>query len=149
MKRKYLAISLLFSVLISFGFLSSTLATSWVYPFVVWNDTIYVISDEYVITVDEVIGHVTKYSDMEQYGGNFSNIYNKGTKYYSITGVSTDKAIAIEEANERYKKALSEGEYAYNDKTVVDFAFLLIGSLALLMVVIIILNYYPKKVVRD
>lgn len=65
-------------------------ATSWAYPFVVWDNYIYVMSDENVKNIDKEIGEVTKYSDMEQYGGNFSNVYPKGTKYYSIVGINTD-----------------------------------------------------------
>ncbi|MFT9598303.1 hypothetical protein [Mesobacillus sp.] len=48
---------------------------------------------------------------MEQYSGNFSNAYKKGTKYYSIEGLSTDEAIAIEESDGQYIKAYREGEY--------------------------------------
>ncbi|GAB3051444.1 hypothetical protein [Virgibacillus ainsalahensis] len=35
----------------------------------------------------------------------------KGTKYFSIKGVSTDEAIAIKEENGEYRKALNEGRY--------------------------------------
>ncbi|MBT2682695.1 hypothetical protein [Bacillus sp. ISL-37] len=87
------------------------MATSWAYSFVVWDGYIYVISDEYVTEVDSEIGQVTKYSDMEQYSGNFSNAYKKGTKYYSIEGISTDEAIAIKESEGQYIKAYREGEY--------------------------------------
>lgn len=69
---------------------------SWAYPFVVWDKNVYVVSDEVVIEIDKQIGRVTKYSDKEgNYGGNFSNVYKKGTKYFSIKGISTDIAIAV------------------------------------------------------
>ena len=99
MRNKHLLlITVLFVLLISFA-PSKAMATSWVYPFVVWDGYIYVISDdEYVTEIGGKIGKVTKYSDMERYSGNFSNTYKKGTKYYSIEGVSTDEAIAIKES---------------------------------------------------
>jgi len=113
MRNKYLlSIAVLFVLFISF-LPGKTLATSWVYSFVVWDGYIYVISDEYVTEIDSEIGHVTKYSDMEQYSGNFSNAYEKGTKYYSIEGISTDEAIAVEESDGQYIKAYREAEYEY------------------------------------
>lgn len=90
----------------------NTSATSWAYSFVVWDGYVYVISDEYVTEIEDEIGKVTKYSDMESLSGNFSNAYPKGTKYYSIKGVSTDKAIAVEESEGRYIKADRHREYA-------------------------------------
>lgn len=87
-------------------------SADWASSFVVWDDYIYQISDEYVAEVDEEIGKVTKYSDDEgTYSGNFSNEYEKGTKLYSIKGISTDEAIAIEEADGKYRKAIRDGEY--------------------------------------
>jgi hypothetical protein len=108
--NRLLLITVIFIVLTSFS-PGKTTATSWAYSFVVWDGYIYVISDEYVTEVDSEIGHVTKYSDMEQYSGNFSNAYKKGTRYYSIEGISTDEAIAIEESDGQYIKAYREGEY--------------------------------------
>ena len=79
--------------------------------FVVWDGYIYQLTDEYVESVDEEIGEVTKYSDMEgTYSGNFSNEYEKGTKYYAIQGISTGEAIAIEDEG-KYKKAIRDGKY--------------------------------------
>lgn len=70
----------------------------------------YEISDEYVDSNEE-IGKVTKYSDtVGTYFGNFSNKYKKGTKLYSIIGVHTDEAIAVEE-NGKFRKAINSGKY--------------------------------------
>lgn len=89
--------------------------TSWVYSFVVWDDYVYQISSEYVKEIGEEIGEVTIYSDSEgTYTGNFSNEYEKGAKYYSITGVSTDEAIAIKEDDGKYRKAIRDGKYNSN-----------------------------------
>ncbi|CAG9623126.1 hypothetical protein [Sutcliffiella rhizosphaerae] len=113
MKVKYLLhFVLLLTLFIFHLFPSNSLATSWAYPFVVWNGYIYEVSDEYVNMVESEIGHVTRYSDMESYSGNFSNAYKKGTKYYSIQEISTDEAIAVEVKDGKYKKAIIRGEYA-------------------------------------
>lgn len=83
----------------------------WNTTFVVWNGDMYEISNDYVDETDEEIGKVTKYSDMEgTYSGNFSNKYRKGTKFYSIKGIDTDEAIAIEEDG-KYRKAINSGKY--------------------------------------
>ncbi|MFO1441788.1 hypothetical protein KDN24_00770 [Bacillus sp. Bva_UNVM-123] len=108
--KNLLSIAVLF-ILITFFLPSKLLATSWAFQFVVWQGYIYVVSDEYVTEIDSEIGQVTKYSDMESYSGNFSNTFKKGTKYYSIKGINTDEAIAIEESDGRYIKAYREGEY--------------------------------------
>ncbi|MGM7700501.1 hypothetical protein ACSVDE_02185 [Pseudalkalibacillus sp. Hm43] len=94
------------------------LATSWVYPFVVWDGFMYEVTDDYITDVEREIGHVTSYSDMNTMSGNFSNAYRKGTKYYEITGVSTDEAIAVEIGKVQYKKAFRRGEYAYTNSPV-------------------------------
>lgn len=111
MKRKQLlSIAVLFVLFISF-YPGKTFATSWAYPFVVWDGYIYVISDEYVTEIGNEIGYVTRYSDMEQYSGNFSNAYKRGTLFYSIKDISTDQAIAVEESDGQYIKAYREAEY--------------------------------------
>ncbi|WP_413367639.1 hypothetical protein [Lysinibacillus sp. 3P01SB] len=106
-------------------FPQKSLATDWAYQFVVWEGTIYIVSDEHVTDVEEVIGQVTKYSDMKQYGGNFSNTYLKGTKYYSIKGVDPNKAIAVQLDKYVYVKAENDGAYEYNGKGIVNY--LLVG----------------------
>jgi hypothetical protein len=86
-------------------------SADWAFEFVVWDGYIYQLNDEYVDDVDEEIGEVTKYSDMEgTYSGNFSNVYEKGTKYYAMQGISTEEAIAIEEDG-KYRKAIRDGKY--------------------------------------
>jgi hypothetical protein len=139
-----LSFVMLFILLTSFLFPSKSLATSWAYSFVVWEGYIYVVSDENVTEIDRVIGEVTKYSDMESLSGNFSNIYKKGTKYYSIKGISTDEAIAIEESDGQYVKAIREGKYevrspfdGYFDGQqgiIRIFVFLIIGIIAVILI---------------
>lgn len=72
----------------------------WDYSFVVWDGYIYVVSDETVNQIDQEIGEVTSYSDLEgTFSGDFSNTFIEGTKYYSIKNVNTYEAIAIETQN--------------------------------------------------
>jgi hypothetical protein len=90
---------------------SDNSSADWAFSFVVWDGYVYQLTDEYVEDVREEIGEVTKYSDMEgTYSGNFSNEYEEGTKYYSIKGISTDKAIAVDD-NGKYIKANRNGKY--------------------------------------
>jgi hypothetical protein len=131
-------------LLTTFLFPSKILATKWAYPFVVWNDYIYVVSEEYVVDIDSKIGKVTYYSDMEQHSGNFSNEYRKGTTYYSITGISKDDSIPIEVSDGRYVKANREGPYEvigesvrYSDGhqgTISIFIFLIMGIIAITLI---------------
>jgi len=96
-------------------FLNQAMATKWIYQFVVWDGYVYVISEEYVTEVEHEIGEVTKFSNSEQYSGNFSNVYKTGTKYYSIKGISTDESIAILDIYGKYKKADRGVEYTYGN----------------------------------
>ncbi|CAM3576878.1 hypothetical protein PAGL106935_13990 [Paenibacillus glucanolyticus] len=92
---------------------SSTAAASWAYSFVVNDGKIYVMSEDRVeaSTLGDVVGKVTYYSDREgTYSGNFSNAYPKGTQYYAVKGIATEKAIAVE-TTEGYLLAQYEGEY--------------------------------------
>ncbi|MFJ7887009.1 hypothetical protein ACIQYL_02850 [Lysinibacillus xylanilyticus] len=107
-----------FSVVIAIVFLSgcsnaiNKSSADWAFGFVVWDGYIYQLSDEYVDEVDEEIGKVTRYSDTEgTYYGNFSNVYEKGTKYYAMREISTKEAIAIEEEDGKYRKAIRDGKY--------------------------------------
>jgi hypothetical protein len=118
--KKHLSIILIFSVFFSIltGCTNSSSGSSvgkssadWAFSFVVWDGYIYQLSDEYIDEISEEIGEVTKYSDMEgTHSGNFSNEYQKGTKYYAIKGINTEEAIAIKE-NGRYRKAIRNGKY--------------------------------------
>ncbi|MGD6831119.1 hypothetical protein ACQCT5_03080 [Sutcliffiella halmapala] len=112
---------------------------SWAYSFVIYEGYIYVVSDEYVTEIDKEIGHVTQYSDKEgTYYGNFSNTYKKGTKYFSIKGISTDTAIAVEDGG-KYIKADWDGEYAggkYNPLHLVIGGGIILIILSLLIIIV-------------
>ncbi|WP_211340525.1 hypothetical protein [Mesobacillus subterraneus] len=102
--------------------------------FVVYDGNRYMLSDEYVTEVERNIGKVTMYSDDEShdYYGDFSNFYPEGTNYYSIKGISTDEAIAVED-NGKYRKATWDGKSfgpRYHPFTI---PFLLMVGLAVFM----------------
>ncbi len=143
-----------FAIVFSLVFPDPSFATSWAYPFVVWDGYIYVVSDEYVTEIDSEIGQVTKYSDMEQYPGNFSNVYEKGTKYYSIENTSTDEAIAIQEDDGEYKRAIREAEYTYVENNYKNESErnVLIGSIIIGLLVLVLIaclsSYFVKKRIR-
>lgn len=109
MKIKTFIISIcIFSFLLVAGCSSSA---DWNSNFVVWKGNLYEVSEEYLTEVDDEIGRVTKHSDKEgTYSGTFSNKYKKGTKLYSIKGVLTDEAMAVEEDG-KYRKLVNGGEY--------------------------------------
>ena len=125
---------LLIGLFVTMQFPQQSQATSWAYPFVVWQDTIYVVGEETVTEVEKEIGQVTKYSDMKSYGGNFSNAYPKGTKYYSIKGIDTDVAIAVQKEDGVFVKAESDGAYEYKGRGILYY--LLVG-LALFAAIIV------------
>ena len=137
-------VTVLLLLCIQFPLSSSTVfATSWAYPFVVWDDHIYVVSEETVIDIEKVIGKVTKYSDMEQYSGNFSNVFPKGTKYYSIKGIDTTIAIAIQTSDRHYIKAYLQGEYTYQT-SFTQYIYISLGIFAILLVGIVIYSQKRK-----
>lgn len=116
---KYLLSFVFIFAIINSSLLPNKTSAEWAYSFVVWDGYTYVVSDEYVTEVDNVIGNVTIYSSIEgTYSGNFSNAYEEGTKYFSIKGIDTDEAIAIQENDGKYKRANRTGEYegAIKDK---------------------------------
>ncbi|MDF2557998.1 MAG: hypothetical protein K0R71_1826 [Bacillales bacterium] len=151
MKNLSLSYVILFILAITFLFPSNIYATKWAYPYVVWNDYTYIVSEENVSEIDSKIGKVTYYSDMEAHSGNFSNEYKKGTKYYSIKGISTDVAIAIEESDGRYVRANRKGKHIVDSKFDSHYGGLqgIIGIFIFLIMCIItitLINTVKKKV---
>ena len=137
MKKTFLiAVPLLLCLVIPL-FSSKVFATSWAYSFVVWNDYVYVVSEETVLNVEKEIGKVTKYSDMEPSSGNFSNVFPKGTKCYSIKGINTTIAIAVQSSDGHYIKAYRQGEYMYQ-KNFTEYIFIGLGVFAILVVGLLI-----------
>lgn len=124
----------------------NAVATSWVYPFVVWDGYMYEVTDEKVTTIENKIGAVTKYSDMEQYGGNFSNAYPKGTKYFAIKGIDTEIAIAVQVDKGNYLKAIRDGEYTYpSQPSVAQYLIRALGVIGLFLMLFLLFNALRKK----
>ncbi|WP_407268577.1 hypothetical protein [Radiobacillus sp. PE A8.2] len=146
---KKISIFLLLALLIAFLFPSKSLATSWAYIFVVWDGYIYEVTDEYVTDIDKKIGQVTVYSDMESYTGNFSNAYERGTEYYSIKGINTNEAIAVEVSDGEYRKAIRRGEHVGEKTNPTQIIKILLAAGAIILVgltvVAIKLSYNRKK----
>ncbi|MGO4185040.1 hypothetical protein AB4Z45_25315 [Paenibacillus sp. MCAF9] len=144
MRRKHFIFFILITSLLFPGNLS---ATSWANEFVVWHGYVYVISDEYVTDIHKKIGHVTVYSDMETYTGNYSNSYKKGTKYYSIKGISTDEAIAVQQKDGKFIKANRDGKFKGENT---DYSGLvrnvIIISLLAILVIFLVRNRYKKRI---
>lgn len=120
----------------------------WSNSFVVWDGYMYVLTDEMVDNVDKEIGLVTKYSEREgTYSGNFSNDYPKGTKYYSIVGVSTDEAIAVKNDGS-YIIATRDGDYAGDKNDLLEVGSSSTTFIILLLIIILmttILGIYISK----
>lgn len=138
---------IIFLLCVSVLFPAKTLA-DWAYAFVVWDGYVYFLTDEIVNEVEKEIGHVTKYSNMEgTYSGNFSNVYPKGTKYFSIVGVSAKEAIAVKDETGKYIKAYRDGEYA---STIYDIlqtssSTIILWTLITLLVAILSIYFIHKR----
>lgn len=91
-------------------------STDWNYYFVIWNNQMYVIKTrekdiEQVNQVEEQIGTITHYSDVEgeaKYSSNFSNYFEEGTKLYKIKNIDTSEAIAIQSGDGTFIKAIKQ-----------------------------------------
>ncbi|MTD31858.1 hypothetical protein [Planomicrobium sp. YIM 101495] len=133
----------LITLLVSMLFPLHAQATSWAYPFVVWDDALYVTTKETVENVGEKIGEVTAYSDMEQLSGNFSNTYQEGTAYYKIDGVPTDEAIAVEDGG-TFVKAVWESAYTYK-QPIRQMAYWALGVLVALAAIAVLYSITRKS----
>ncbi|WP_188114471.1 hypothetical protein [Paenibacillus sp. B2(2019)] len=120
-------------------------SADWAGSFVVYSGDIYEISDDELIPSEEIdkkIGHVTKYSDEEgTYRGNFSNIYPKGTPYYSIINTDPKDYIAIKTQEGIFVKAYNKGHYP-NDELVKKtiWMYLLLGTSVIVLLIIWIMK---------
>lgn len=112
----------------------------WAYSFVVYAGDIYEISDDELISsneIDKKIGQVTRYSDHEgTYSGNFSNIYPKGTPYYSIKDIDPKEIIAIKTHKAEFVKAINRGQYANGQLESKTIWISILGSLVIVLLII-------------
>lgn len=116
----------------------------WAYSFVVYSGNIYEISDDELIPsneIDKKIGQVTRYSDHEgTYSGNFSNIYPKGTPYYSIKNIDPKEIIAIKTHEAEFVKAINKGQYANGQLESKTIWISILGSLIIVLLIIWIMK---------
>lgn len=114
MKKIPLFLVAMLAIVLFVGCNNSGGSSDWAYQFVKWNGATYKTSghntSEYVIDDSKIgkeIGKVTKYSDDESanQSGNFSNDFEKGSKYFEIKEIDTSKAIAVERKDGKYIKA--------------------------------------------
>lgn len=134
-----------FFLICIFSFASSVQALSWAYAFVVWNGNVYEVTDKALLEgeIGKVIGEVkTKPNDMTgNYYGDASNAYPKGTKYYEISGTSTEAAIAVEIEENKWVKAVYVHDAPFH---WLNLAHIMIPFLILLGSVIIIILRMKK-----
>lgn len=82
---------------------------SFPYPLVKWNNHIYKITNESIDEIDKEIGEIEYQSlnEEEDTPDNYSNYYSKGTKLFSIKGVDTNDAIAVQLGEGNYIKVVN------------------------------------------
>ncbi|MEK4350524.1 LPXTG cell wall anchor domain-containing protein [Paenibacillus sp. FSL R5-0475] len=119
-------------------------SADWAGSFVVYSGDIYEISDDELIPsneIDKKIGQVTRYSDHEgTYSGNFSNIYPKGTPYYSIKNIDPKEIIAIKTHEAEFVKAINKGQYANGQLESKTIWISILGSLIIVLLIIWIMK---------
>ncbi|ETT64196.1 hypothetical protein C173_21636 [Paenibacillus sp. FSL R7-277] len=86
--------------------------SSFPYPLVIWDNQKYKVTTDEKININKVIGEILNYStdeaQIKEDTDNFSNYYPKGTQIWSIQGVDTKQAVAIEYEKNMYVKAVVE-----------------------------------------
>ncbi|MGD6896710.1 hypothetical protein [Bacillus infantis] len=126
-------------------FAASAQALSWAYPFVVWDGNVYEVTNENVpeSLIGENIGEVeTRPDDMTgKYYGNASNEYQIGTNYFEIMDLPTDEGIAVEIADNEWRKAVFAHEAPSHWMDLVPYVLLTL----LLLAAAIAIAFYLKK----
>ncbi|WP_226680028.1 hypothetical protein [Sutcliffiella horikoshii] len=138
--------------LICFTVASSTAhALSWAYKFVVWEGGVYEVTEEVVEASDigKKIGEVKRMADDRtgSYYGDASNFYEKGTKYYAIDGIDTGIAIAVEEQQDKWVKAIYLHETPFHWTDILPY--ILLGIAAFVLFIVLSLRYASKKEPRN
>ncbi|MEF7564285.1 hypothetical protein V4V35_14820 [Bacillus infantis] len=134
-RRMFFSFSLLFLLIAACPAITG--ATKWVSSFVVWEGYQYTVQDDHIeeSEIESELGQVTSYSDMYPMGGNFSNEFEEGSKYFSIKGVSTEESIAVEAGSGIYVRADRERKYTFvNEEST--FLPLLIPVLVIIFVLL-------------
>lgn len=133
---------------ICFTFFSSNAqALDWAYKFVAWEGGVYEVTEELVDASDigEKIGGVKRMADDRtgSYYGDASNYYEKGTKYYAIKGMDSGNAIAVEEQEGIWLKAVYLNETPFHWMDILPY--ILLGITAFVLFIALSLRYASKK----
>jgi hypothetical protein len=101
--------SLLIFLLLTYN--SNVQALEWAYWFVVNDGKVFEVKEEEMISpsdLGELIGKVETQADdyTGDYYGDASNYYKNGTRYFEITDVPIEDAIAVETGPKKYVKAI-------------------------------------------
>lgn len=127
----------------------SPVSAKWAYPFVVNEGSLFVITEEVVdeALLGEVVGKVTNHSSDEAayHGGNFSNQFPKGTKYYAIQGTPSEEAIAIRTKEGTYIKAIYEGEYNGGDEFYLVILRWLLIAIAVIGIPVVVTRLVKRR----
>jgi len=75
-------------------------SNSWAFNFIKWNNTLYKETDKRIKKIEIKIGSVETLvtDEVGKHHGTYSNEFKVGTEIYSIMGINTDEAIAVEES---------------------------------------------------
>lgn len=126
---------------------SSTYALSWAYKFVAWEGGVYEVTEEFVDASDigEKIGKVKRMADdmTGAYYGDASNYYEKGTRYYAIKGIDPGTAIAVEEQQDMWVKAVYLHEAPFHWTDILPYMLMVIAAFVLFIV--LSLRYASKN----
>ncbi|SIS45927.1 hypothetical protein [Salimicrobium flavidum] len=107
-------------------------------------------TEQYIPEAGEKIGEVISHSDMEQSGGNFSNLYKKGTAYFRVPDIPVDEKIAIRDEG-RYRVAERTGAYTYGSlfsasgNDVEKGILIVLSFLGLILTIVSALAFYFVK----
>ncbi|MCR8658976.1 hypothetical protein [Paenibacillus endoradicis] len=79
------------------------------FPLVRWNNQIYRVTSDEVLEIGSEIGEIVTRLTSENYeqSDNSSNSFNKGTKLWSIKGIDTTEAIAVQRTEDVYIKLVA------------------------------------------
>ncbi|URN94626.1 MAG: hypothetical protein NAG76_22885 [Candidatus Pristimantibacillus lignocellulolyticus] len=80
------------------------------YLLVRWNNQVYRVTEDEVVEIDSEIGEIITRLTSENYeeSDNSSNAFNSGTKLWSIEGIDTTEAIAVQRTEDVYIKLVAD-----------------------------------------
>ncbi|MEO3944276.1 hypothetical protein [Gorillibacterium sp. CAU 1737] len=122
-------------------------SAKWASSFVVYAGDLYEVLDEPVSIqeINQKIGEVTRYSTHEgTYSGNFSNVYPKGTPYYSMHKRDPKEAIAVQVKENAYLLAINQGHYD-NDRLEIPTPTAIVILIGVFLVLVLLFRGRKKS----